>query len=223
MKEELENSVVKPSIGFAVKDESFSYLNPENEVFLDNVITDVRKYILDNPGVTYVGKSQEVKDKAYGTMIDLVKEGKLHLRDVKFNFFLNRSQFNFIHEVIVNKLEYTVDTVFVALELRDTMFAMSKATYKSDDELIAFQLTATEITYLYHLISPFKVKGLNKTTFTFASLLQRIGELSKIINYYDTSMKNITDEVMFWVSRMGFEDLGPEQPEVVDTVTEEGA
>jgi len=87
--------------------------------------------------------------------------------------------------------------VFIAIELVDLLGSMKGVKFQSD-EMKSFQVTATEITYIYHLIQNHKVKGLSREAFTFAEILRRIGEISKIVSYYDTTAKNFTDQIATW-------------------------
>ena len=76
---------------------------------------------------------------------------------------------------------------------------MKSAKYSSN-ELICQKVNATEITYIYHLISKHTVKGLSKNSFTFAEILMKIGEISKIFNYYETYSKNLSGDIQDWVT-----------------------
>ena len=70
----------------------------------------------------------------------------------------------------------------------------------SKTELVAFPVNATEITYIYHLISKHKVKGLSKDSYTFSQVLMRIGSISKLFNYYDSYAKSLSTDIQNWVS-----------------------
>ena len=122
------------------------------------------------------------------------------LRVVKYNFFLNRTQWKFLTDLILTKLEYDVNTVFFAIELTNLLASMKDTKFTDDNQLTAFSVDATEITYIYHLISKHKVKGLSKDSYTFANILKRIGDISKVFNYYDTAAKNLTGEIQNWVA-----------------------
>ena len=64
----------------------------------------------------------------------------------------------------------------------------------------ATPVNATEITYIYHLISKHKVKGLTKDSYTFSKVLVRIGNISKLFNYYDSYAKNLSADIQNWVT-----------------------
>jgi hypothetical protein len=76
--------------------------------------------------------------------------------------------------------------------------AMSGSKYSDDKEIKPFSVDATEITYVYHLIQSYKVKGLTKEAYTFSKILRRIGEISKVVSYYDSCAKRLTDDIAKW-------------------------
>jgi len=126
------------------------------------------------------------------------------LTDAKYNFFLNRPQYQFLMDLIKRKMEYDVNTVFFAIELTNLLNEMQNKNFKNDEEYLSFQVNATEITYIYHLISKHKVKGLSKSAYLFSEVLLKIGDISKVFNYYDTAGKNLSTEIQNWV--MTFEN-----------------
>lgn len=206
----IETNVIKPEISFMEKEIEYKILTNEFEHNLDVKITEVENYISSNNGK---GKSEEEKDELYKNAQELWREYALTLRDTKYNLHLNRSQYQFLTDLILTKLEYDVNTVFLAIELTDLLGSMEGTKYNDNDSLMAFQVNATEITYIYHLIATHKVKGLGKSAYTFAQILRRIGDISKVFNYYDTSGKNLSTDIQDWVT--AFED------NVIMEVTEE--
>ena len=126
------------------------------------------------------------------------------LKEAKYNFQLNRPQHKFLTDLLLTKLEYDVNTVFFAIELTDMLGGMKDVKFTNDTDLIAIPVNATEITYIYHLISKHKVKGLTKDSYTFSKLLLRIGGISKIFNYYEAASKNLSQDIQDWV--MTFEE-----------------
>ena len=193
----IETNVVKPEIKFFENETENLVINPENEVLLDNRIKSIEDFMTNNDGT---GKSDDEKDELYKTSQELWREYTNSLRDVKYNFHLNRVQWKFLTDLILTKLEYDVNTVFFAIELTELLGTMRDVKYSNDDELIAFPVNATEITYIYHLISKHKVKGLTKDSYTFSKVLVRIGNISKLFNYYDSYAKNLSTEIQNWVT-----------------------
>lgn len=192
----IETNVVKPEIKFFENNVENLVIDPINEVLLDSKIKSIEDYMVNNDGT---GKTDDEKDALYKTSQELWKEYTDTLRDVKYNFHLNRGQWKFLTDLILQKLEYDVNTVFFAIELTELLGTMREVKYTNDDELIAFPVNATEITYIYHLISKHKVKGLTKDSYTFSKVLMRIGSISKLFNYYDSYAKSLSTDIQNWV------------------------
>jgi hypothetical protein len=79
---------------------------------------------------------------------------------------------------------------------------MRDMNFSNDTDLVPVPVNATEITYIYHLIADHKVKGLTKSAYLFAQILRRIGDISKVFNYYDTAGKNLNGDIIY----MGSDD-----------------
>ena len=193
----IETNVVKPEIKFFENETENLTITPINETLLDGRIQTIEDFMTNNDGT---GKSDEDKDNLYKTSQELWKDYTNTLRDVKYNFHLNRVQWKFLTDLLLTKLEYDVNTVFFAIELTELLGNMKDVKYSNDDQLIAFPVNATEITYIYHLISKYKVKGLAKDSYTFSKVLIRIGNISKLFNYYDSYAKNLSTDIQNWVT-----------------------
>ena len=203
-KKKVETLTVKPEISFFENEIINRLCSIETEVSLDSKLEAPVRFMTENPGH---GLNEVEKDVLYGVAQGKLNEFKKELRDAKFNFHLNRPQYNLLTDLILKKLEYDVNTIFIAIELTDLMRTMSGTKYKNDDDLQSFEMTATEITYVYHLISKYTIKGLSKEGYTFAKLLIRIGELSKVISYYDATAKNLVEDITNWALRMDASDV----------------
>lgn len=193
----LETNVIKPEVSFFEQEKENIILSNEWEAKLDSKIDELYDYMKNNDGK---GKSETEKDELYKNAQILWKEYASILKDTKYNFYLNRTQYTFLTDLLLKKIEYDVNTVFFAIELTDLLGTMKGIKYSNDTDLVSFPVDATEITYIYHLIANHKVKGLGKDAYTFAQVLRRIGEISKIFNYYDTSAKNSSTEIQNWVT-----------------------
>jgi len=209
----IETNVIKPELKFIESENEYLILDIESEEKLDSRINSIEEYMSSNNGK---GKSDEEKDELYKNAQDLWREYALTLKDTKYNFYLNRPQYNFLTDLILKHIEYDVNTVFFAIELTELLAMMKTVKYTNDTDLIAIPVNATEITYIYHLISPYKVKGLTKQAYLFAQVLRRIGDISKVFNYYDTSGKNLNGDIQNWVT--AFEDGVELENRVEETV-----
>ena len=213
--EKIETNVVKPQIYYIENEQNYRTINEEVEQLLDNKISSVVKFISEKTGK---GQSDGIKDELYLQGQNLWKELSQSLKDAKYNFHLDRPQHKFLTDLVLSKLEYDVNTVFFAIELKELFDFMKDSKYKNDTELQSYSVTATEITYIYHLISKYNVKGLSKEAYLFAEVLMKIGNISKIFNYYETQSKNLATEIQDWV--LTFDDnVSKEKLNDVETVT----
>jgi hypothetical protein len=194
--DKIETNTVKPQLSITNEGVEHLILNLQEESLLDSKIADVENYMSSNVGKD---KTDEEKDELYKEAQVLWYNFVNSLKDAKYNFFLNRAEHKFLTDLILTKLEYDVNTIFFAIELTNTMGGMKDAKYVNDKDVVAFPVNATEITYIYHLISKHKIKGLTKDAYTFSKLLLKIGDISKIFNYYEATSKNLSKEIQDWI------------------------
>jgi hypothetical protein len=199
--EKIETKVVKPEVSFFENDMDNLIITSQEEFLLDSKIKEIEDFMKNNSGK---GKSEEQKDELYLASQSLWGSYSDALKEAKYNFHLNRPQHKFLTDLILTKMEYDVNTVFFAIELTNMLGTMKEAKYTNDTDLVAFPVNATEITYIYHLISKHKVKGLTKDAYTFSKILLRIGGISKMFNYYEAASKNLSGDIQDWV--LTFED-----------------
>ncbi len=199
--EQIESNVVKPQVSFVENDQEIRAIELSVEENLDSKIGDIKRHITEKNGK---GQSDKIKDELYLEAQRLWKEFATTLKESKYNFYLDRPQHKFLTDLILNKLEYDVNSVFFAIELKELFEVLKESKYKDDSQLISYSVNATEITYIYHLISKHKVKGLTKDAYLFAEILMKIGNISKLINYYDATGKNLSADINDWV--VTFED-----------------
>lgn len=193
----IETNVIKPEVKFIQNDVEYLLIDTLVENILDSKIANLENFMKSN-----VGKDQpdEIKDGLYKSAQELWVEYAAALKDAKYNFYLNRPQHKFLTNLLLTKLELDVNTVFFAIELTDMLANMKDVKYTNDTDVIPFVVNTTEITYIYHLISKHKINGLTKDAYTFAQILRKIGDISKIFNYYDAAGKSLSTEVQDWVA-----------------------
>ncbi len=202
--EKLENSVVKPSMVILIDGVENRMISVESEVTMDKYIDEFNAFIKDNTGLD---STEEEKDQLYANGQSYIISLRNDLRDLKMSFYFNRRQYQFLTDLILKKMEYDVNTVFIAIELSDLMINMKKIKFEDDKEVNFSEMTPTELTYLYHIISTYKVKGLRDESHHFVNVLRRIGDMSKIIKYYDTYKEDLTSKLTNWAANMGGGEL----------------
>ncbi len=191
----------KPIINFTDNGKEYLHLSSQQELILDSRIQDIESFMSSNVGK---GKSEEEKEELYVKVTQLWKDYATSLKETKYNFYLNKTQWKFLNDLISIKLEYDVNTVFFAIELTELLKEVRNTKILNDTDIVSLDVDATQITYIYHLIATYKPKGLTKDTYTFSEILLRIGEISKIFNYYNMYSENLSADVTDWVS--AFED-----------------
>lgn len=197
-KQTLETNVVKPNLSIFENESEHRLITIESELALDNKIKDIEDFMNNNHGR---GKSENEKDKLYSDAKELWEKYAEELRNVIYTFYLNRKQYQFLTTLLRDKMEYDVNTIFLAIELTEMLGNWVKVGAGNDDKTVkGYPSDATEITYIYHLISKHKVTGLGHSSYRFAEVLKRIGSISKVIAYYDTYAKNISKEIQQWVA-----------------------
>ncbi len=199
-KQEIETMVVKPKIILKYDETDYQILETESESNLDNQISNIRDFMLKNDAK---GKSDSIKNTTYGDAQKIWGNFRNSLDTTKFNFFLDKEQFEYLMNLLKNKFEYDVNAVFYILELTSILGEIESDGKKGfkENKYIGFKLTATDITYMYHILAQYKVKGLNRGTVLFANIIRRIGEISKLFDYYNNITKELSTEIVDWVAQ----------------------
>jgi hypothetical protein len=215
---DIQTNVVKPSVIFTENDIDYRNIGEDFENNLDTKYQAVLDFTKNNNGK---GKSDLEKDNLYKDAQQLWADYTNALKSTKYNFNLNRAQWKYLSDLIQGKLEYDINTVFIAIELTEVLGTMREDSkvFNNDNDSFAFLVNATEITYIYHLIAEHKVKGLTKDTYTFSEILKRIGAVSKVFNYYDTIGKNLAADIQDWVACFD-DNVAMEQPKSIQTEIE---
>ena len=201
MEKLIETHTQKPEVSVIENEKTLRAISFEDEIFLDSKISILDAFIANNHGL---GKSEVEKDELYYTAQSTWREYVDRLKSMNYTFFLNRKQYNFLTNLLISKLEYDVNTVFLAIELTNMLgewkAIKGQKDIKNDIDIKEYVMDATELTYLYHLIAKYTIKGLTDDTYLFAQILRKIGFASKIVSYYDAFAKRSNGEIQSWVS-----------------------
>ena len=186
-----------PVIKFTQNNKEYLHLSSAYENTLNSKIEELEEFMSSNIGK---GKPEEEKEELFGNVTQLWKNYAKSLKETKYSFYLNQAQWNFLDELISVELEYDVNTVFFAIELTNLLKDVRSNEYTSTSDIVALDVDATQITYIYHLIATYKPKGLSEKTHTFSEILLRIGEVSKVFNYYNLYSENLSGDVTDWTA-----------------------
>ena len=194
----IETNVVKPSLSYFENEVENRLLSHMDEYAMDTKIREIEEYLNSNHGF---GKTEAEKDALYGKAQELWNQYAQILREVNFTFYLNKKQYQYMIELLRDKLEYDVNTLFLAIDLTNMLGEWRDVGYgKEEKEVRGYLADATEVTFIYHLISKHKVRGLTHASYRFAEILTKIGAISKIIAYYDTAAKNLKKDIELWTA-----------------------
>lgn len=192
----IETHTVKPNFYFTENEQQYQIFSLSEETMLEDKINSLEEFMRNSFGQK---KTEIEKDELYKEAQVIWHNIANSLKEAKYSFYLNRVQHRFLTDLILTKLEYDVNTVFFAIELTNLLGTMKDMKYTNDTDLCSIQVNATEMTYIYHLISQHKVKGLTKDAYTFSKILLKIGEISKVFNYYETLLKNLSKDIQDWI------------------------
>jgi hypothetical protein len=192
----LDNHVIKPAVSIFDGDTEYRLLPIQNETSLGSKIDNLTNLMLYNMGK---GKSEEEKDRLYEGAKDIWRSYTSELKEVAYTFYLTEDQLNYLLNLLKNDLEYDVNTVFFVIELEKMLTSWTNS-QQTDVKFRAFLADATETTYMYHLLAKHKVKGLTKETHLFSEILMKIGEISKIVAFYDNLAKTLSKTIQDWVA-----------------------
>lgn len=199
--QQMVNYVNKPKVSVFINETDLRLFSMENESGLDIKIQEMESLMKNKHGF---GASEVAKDELYGESKKLWKEFAEKFQHIKFSFYLNRPQFNYLTNLLTKNLEYGVDNVFFVIELGRTFDNWEKSVsggkFQDDKEVKELEIPAIDMEYIWALISPHKVKGLSKDTYLFAQVIQRMMELRSISMYYDSEGKRLGKSIQEWVA-----------------------
>lgn len=186
-----------------IKNNSEKYLDPEYVEKMNNDHENLRnmlkKYDVNS---NIVKNMKEIeKDKIYGLAEFLFNDYQKKLNDMNFNFEITRDEWKFMFDVLHNKLEYDQNEIFQLKEVREQYLNKVDEIFKSiprDINDIPTVINVNNLIILYHLISKYKVKGINKYHFSYLTLLTKIGERIKLFNAYNVWVQRLSTDFQTW-------------------------
>lgn len=195
---QIETHVVKPQITLFENGVEYRMIPFSDELSMDAKINEIERYINTNHGKD---KTEFEKDTLYATAQTLWKEYVELFKKTKFSFYLNNPQYDFLINALRDDIEYNVDTIFLGIELTNMLGEwFTKGNPESEKEIRSYEADATDVTWILHLISKHKVKGLTHEAYRFSEVLIKLSQLTRIITYYDTHAKNLKKEIELWTA-----------------------
>jgi hypothetical protein len=135
--------------------------------------------------------TEEGKNEAFAELTGMWDKYASMLKSFEFNFPLSNQEFDYIKNVILNKTEYTSNTIFLGLRLKEEFLKNFKATRT---------ITAVNMSLLYHFIDNMKVTGLGEKSELFSTIVGKLGEMGIELKEYDDLSKTLSNEIKDWVT-----------------------
>lgn len=197
-KPEIETQVVKPAMSTKVDGKEFNIITEQSETALEDSLKEIVQYIMFNNGF---GQSDEAKDELYTNAKKLWDKYVDNFRKTNFTIHMNKKQFDYLTEMLRDKIEYDVNTLFFAIDLTDTLGTWVTEGSPEDDVTVkSYDADPVSVNYLYHLVSTVKVKGLTDEAYTFSQVLRRIYDVNRVVNFYDNNAKSLSKDIQEWVA-----------------------
>ena len=195
---EAENIILKLGPKY-VSEEVLDQFNIKKENFHNFI----RKFSADTELVKNM--SNEVggeRDKIYEVGVYLFNLFSEYLKKLRYNIEFSYDEFDFIVKTIRQKLEYDSNEVFQVIKLETDFLADAELDFKKLKNSDSFQVNIdiNNIVLLYHLISKYKVKGINKQFELYASILNKIGESNQVFNSLNIINERLNQDLQLWTN-----------------------
>jgi hypothetical protein len=161
--------------------------------------------------ITKISADATEREKQYGEYRELIQSYGKFLGELKYNLTLANDEYLFLKSLILHGLNYDRQNLFVGLLIRDEFFYVvdsekshnKTSLYKNGVDEQTFNLNITEITRISHLSGLFEIKGLDKKADIYASIVKKIGDISKVFEVYNTRGQDLSERGGNWLQ--GFE------------------
>jgi len=142
--------------------------------------------------------NEESANKIYGIAQYLFDFFQKDLKIMTFEFNLTKDEKKFLLDIFRNKLEYDQNEIFQVKELKNNYLdelSNNNVSYIKVDDIII----------LYHLISKYKVKGINSYYYSYVDILTKIGERIKLFNAYNVWIERLSSDFQLWGGSLPFD------------------
>lgn len=148
------------------------------------------------------------RDKLYSVSNYLYNKFATSLNDIEYNMKYTWDEFNFIIKTINHKLEYNSDEVFQLSTFKSEFFDAAQEDFKKvgKDNDLYIKMKMSSIILMYHLLSKYKVGGVDKNYYLYVSVLDKIGEANKVFNAFNIIKERINTEFTQWAVSITPED-----------------
>lgn len=207
--QETKEFIEKREADNIIKNNSKKYLKDEYSDMMDyeynNLRNLLKKYDINSEIVKKM--TEEEKDKIYGLAEYLFNDFQKKLNKMNFIFNLTPDEWKFMFDVLYNKIDYDQNEIFQLKDVREKYLEVVVDMFKTNksDEVETI-INVNDLIIIYHLISKYKVKGINKQHYSYLSILTKIGERIKLFNAYNVWINRLSSDFQLWGSSLTIDE-----------------
>ena len=105
-KPQMVNYAQKPRVTIFENETEHRLYSKEAEIGLDSKLSEIEDLLKTKSGF---GAPDEAKDELYGVSKRLWKEYAERFQSIRFSFYMNRPQFNFLSDLLSKNMEYDIN------------------------------------------------------------------------------------------------------------------
>lgn len=180
---------------------SYEYKEKISKSF-ENIKSFIKKYNIEKEEVKNLSDDEKTKLFAIGTFLN--KNIASVINEMHFNIIVTREEYKFIDSAL-KRISYDGNDVFNMVELNDNYLKKWREIDKSLSKDVNSMLLSIDIKnsiILYHFLSKYTVKGIDKEFYIFASVLKKIADVNNLFNAYNILKERINIDFRVWSSAL---------------------
>ena len=157
------------------------------------------------------------KDVAYAEYKETMISYGRTLGEVLYTFGLVEAEYKLLRNAICKELEYNRQDLFIAIVTKENFFdkiesrsGWTQNKFSAKDGLEKFPIDIHDTTRISHLLSEYKVKGLTTSALTYANIVRKIGDISKVFEHFNQLGEAMSERGGNWVQGLSEEETAQE-------------
>lgn len=171
-----------------------SILLEEDKTKIESLEQEIVDFLKDNS--KFDSYTEADKDALFKVYQEKYKNYRNAIKNARCHFVLNASEISFMHKKLSQSIDYDAHTIFYALHIK--RFVLNELPKKTEMYNNDLTISLTNSVMLYHLLSKCTSKGINADSYSFAFILQKLVDISKIYEKYDVQLKNMDNNFNMW-------------------------
>jgi hypothetical protein len=177
-------------------------ISAETRESLDTTFSSIKSFLDANKDKV----SSEEATRLFGEYKELLKVHATALKAAKYMIAFSLDEFNFIEKVLTKKLTYNRQDIFIAKRVNENFLSLVQYPPKSKGDTVeVFGIDIDTLTLLSYLVGKYEHTGLDKTAELFASVVENMGNVSRVFEHYNKQAEAINERAHNWIA-------GLEQP-----------